>query len=188
MHRSNPSFPDLPETEFDGHDWNALIDAYQQNPSPQTSEPLLTALKRPARRFCSSLPHVPPVILADDLWQEFQLTLLDQARTIRPQQAPHWTAIRLLQRTHRAIWDWLCDQDCVKTVPLGDNVPANVNVEAMALAGLEMTEEDPLYRKYILGESYEAQARRLGISAATVRQRARRRKEQLRAERAGMDR
>lgn len=182
MRKCDHSFPDLPGTDFDGHDWNVLVVAYQQHPSPETSDPLLRALERPARRFCRSLPQLPPVIVAEDLWQEFQLALLDQARTIKPQEAPYWTAIRLLQRSHRAIWEWLCEQDCLKTVPLGDNVPADVDVAAEALARLEMTDQDPLYRKYILGESYEEQARRLGISAATVRQRAKRRKEQIRGD------
>lgn len=175
--------PELPETEFDGHGWNALLCAYQETRSPAASGPLLEALKRPARHFCAGFEPLPPVVGWEDIWQQFQVSLLQGALRLRPQRAPHWTAIRLLQRAHRSTYQWIRKQTRVKTEPLGRNLPSSSNVESEAIAALEAWEQEPLYRKLVLGESYELQARHLGVSAASLRQRASRRARELRAER-----
>ena len=58
--------------------------------------------------------------------------------------------------------------------------PKSLGVHRSGSRSIDGWEDDPLYRKLVLGESYEEQASRCGVSAATLRQRANRRACQLR--------
>lgn len=177
--------PEVSDTEFDGHDWNALVRAYQQRPCPATSTPLLDAIEQPARHFWASLDPMPPTVDEEDIWQQFQVNLLEAAAGMVAQPAGHWTAIRLLQRAHQETWRWMSRQVRIRTRPLRPDIVGNADVLSQPLEALADVTTDPLYRKVVLGEPYELQARRLGVTATSLRQRASRRARELRAARQG---
>jgi hypothetical protein len=159
-------------------DWRDLLNGYQHDLSSDTSTPLLAALEPAARRVCRTLPHVAGCD-AEDVWQQFQMALLQEAMRLRMPDEAEAIPFRLLERARRAVSRWIARQRQELALPLSELIASDEDVEVEAIAAVEFS-ADPIYRRVVDRESLAAQARTRGISAGAMRVRAHRRRKQLR--------
>lgn len=152
------------------HDWLALTSAYQHQPGERTAAALLAALEPAACEVTSTIKCDKPLD-PDDVRQQYQLALLETARRLPLDCSPAWIPVRLLQRARRRTVKWVAQQRRGSGLELHDYILAMTPVEVEALDGVDVSAEHPIYRHVVLGESYELQAQRLGISTDALYQR-----------------
>lgn len=153
------------------HDWARLVGDYRQRPCAATSHRLLAALEPAAKEVCRALRALEGGGDHEDIWQQYQLELLSTARGLHTAGEEEWITIRLLQGARRKVSRWLRRQRRQEGEALTVRQLAPGTVEEAALEGLDPKIAHPLYRRVLLGERYDAQARRLGISVAALRKR-----------------
>lgn len=165
-----PSIAQRTWTELLGdHDWVDLLTAYKESPTPVTASRLLDALAPAAREICLSMRPGEASADAEDVWQQYQVAVLTAAVDLDTGGAAQWIPIRLLQRARRTVSRWLKEERRQSAAKLPESLASDSNVEEEALNLVDTEATHPLYRYVVLGEPYELQAQKLGVTADSLR-------------------
>src|SRR5258708_8154550 len=84
-------------------DWAQLVRTYKDSPDSKSAAELIQALTPQLRARAASIPAAPPVIGADDIWQQLCVEVLVAARTLAPPSDPQWVPHKLVQRAGRIV-------------------------------------------------------------------------------------
>src|SRR5258708_36768876 len=84
-------------------DWAQLVRTYKDSPDSKSAAELIQALTPQLRARAASIPAAPPIIGADDIWQQLCVEVLVAARTLAPPSDPQWVPHKLVQRAGRIV-------------------------------------------------------------------------------------
>src|SRR5258708_14452371 len=82
-------------------DWAQLVRTYKDSPDSKSAAELIQALTPQLRARAASIPAAPPVIGADDIWQQLCGEALVAARTPAPPPDPQWGPHKLVHPAAR---------------------------------------------------------------------------------------
>src|SRR5258708_37905892 len=84
-------------------DWAQLVRTYKDSPASKSAAELIQALTPQLRARAASIPAAPPVIGADDIWQQLCVEVLVAAPTLAPPPDPQWVPHKLVRRAGRVV-------------------------------------------------------------------------------------
>src|SRR5258708_38822388 len=84
-------------------DWAQLVRTYKDSPDSKSAAELIQALTPQLRARAASIPAAPPVIGADDIWQQLCVEVLVAARHPAPPSDPQWGPHKPVQAAGRIV-------------------------------------------------------------------------------------
>ncbi len=169
-------------------DWAQLVRTYKDSPDSKSAAELIQALTPQLRARAASIPAAPPVIGADDIWQQLCVEVLVAARTLAPPSDPQWVPHKLVQRAGRIVARAVIRELRLATDQLD---PSLTSVELVANdmacpplqpdSAAELADLELIHQRHVLGLQYARLSDANGVTPAALRQRLSRARRRLRA-------
>jgi DNA-directed RNA polymerase specialized sigma24 family protein len=168
--------------------WAQLVRTYRESPDSKSAAALIEALTPLLHARAARIPGAPPVIGADDIWQQLCLEVLVAARTMALPPNPRWVLHKLVQRAGRVVARSVLRELRRSTDQLDESLTSEdvIGIDEVCptlqpVSPIELADFELIHKRHVLGLEYGRLSDADGVTEEALRQRVSRARRRLRA-------